>query len=78
MITILSFAISRLAPGDPAELKAGIGSSQNLSTGEGNDLNERMIQLIRKQWNLDKPMFYFSLFDKINDGKSKSFRGKKV
>ncbi|MBC8198170.1 MAG: ABC transporter permease [Candidatus Marinimicrobia bacterium] len=65
VITILSFAISRLAPGDPAELKAGIGSSQDLSSGEGNDLNERMIQLIRKQWNLDKPMFYFSLFEKV-------------
>ena len=72
VITILSFAISRLAPGDPAELKAGIGSSQNLSTGEGNDLNERMIQLIRKQWNLDKPMFYFSLFKKIDDEHPKS------
>lgn len=66
VITILSFAISRLAPGDPAELKAGIGSSQDLSSGEGNDLNERMIQLIRKQWHLDKPMFYFSFFEKID------------
>ena len=62
VITILSFAISRLAPGDPAELKAGVGSSQNLSTGQGKDLNEKMIELIRKQWHLDKPMFYFSLF----------------
>ena len=62
VITVLSFAISRLAPGDPAELKAGIGSSQNLSTGQGKDLNEKMIALIRKQWNLDKPLFYFSFF----------------
>jgi peptide/nickel transport system permease protein len=72
VITILSFAISRLAPGDPAELKAGIGSSQDLSSGEGNDLNERMIKLIRKQWHLDKPLFYFSLFDKVNNEFPKS------
>ena len=43
VITVLSFAISRLAPGDPAELKAGVGSSQNLSTGQGKDLNEKII-----------------------------------
>ena len=67
VITIISFAISRLAPGDPAELKAGIGSSQGLSTGQGRDLNEKMIQLIRKQWNLDKPIFYFSISDKSTD-----------
>ena len=72
IITILSFAISRLAPGDPAELKAGIGSSQGLSTGQGRDLNEKMISLIRKQWNLDKPLFYFTLFSHDNFINSKS------
>ena len=72
VITVLSFAISRLAPGDPAELKAGVGSSQNLSTGQGKDLNEKMIALIRKQWNLDKPLFYFSFFEDrdVNNPKS--------
>jgi len=56
-ITVISFGISRLAPGDPAELKAGVGSSGELSTGSGKDLNERIIKLIRKQCNLDKPLF---------------------
>ena len=72
VITVLSFAISRLAPGDPAELKAGVGSSQNLSTGQGKDLNEKMIALIRKQWNLDKPLFYFSFFEDKNENNPKS------
>tara|TARA_B100001029_G_C15054385_1_gene453193 strand:+ start:1139 stop:2239 length:1101 start_codon:yes stop_codon:yes gene_type:complete len=72
VITILSFAISRLAPGDPAELKAGVGSSQNLSTGQGKDLNEKMIELIRKQWHLDKPVFYFTLLEDYNEDNPKS------
>ena len=72
IITVLSFSISRLAPGDPAELKAGIGSSQNLSTGQGQDLNEKMIKLIRKQWNLDKPLFYFSIFENADNENPKS------
>jgi peptide/nickel transport system permease protein len=63
IITVLSFAISRLAPGDPAELKAGVGSGQGMSTGQGRDLNEKMIELIRKQWNLDKPLFYFTFIE---------------
>ena len=76
VITILSFAISRLAPGDPAELKAGVGSSQNLSTGQGKDLNEKMIELIRKQWHLDKPVFYFTLFEDYNEENPKSIFGR--
>ncbi len=62
-ITVISFRISRMAPGDPAELKAGVGASGEMSTGSGQDLNEQIIKLIRKQWNLDKPMFYFTLFE---------------
>lgn len=54
-ITIVTFLISRLAPGDPAELKAGIG-------GAGGDrvankqITEDMVKMIREQWNLDKPV----------------------
>ncbi|NOZ08165.1 MAG: ABC transporter permease [FCB group bacterium] len=62
-ITVISFGISRLAPGDPAELKAGVGAGGELSTGSGKDLNERIIKLIRRQWNLDKPLFYITLFE---------------
>ena len=52
-ITIVTFAISRLAPGDPAELKAGVG-------GENSQVNRQVtaetIRKIREQWNLDKPV----------------------
>ncbi len=72
VITILSFGISRLAPGDPAELKAGIGANQNLTTG-GKDLNEKIIEMIRKQWHLDKPVFYMSILEEFDDVNPKSF-----
>jgi peptide/nickel transport system permease protein len=53
MITLVTFGISRLAPGDPAELKAGIG-------GEGQRADRAvtaaMVQKIREQWDLDKPL----------------------
>jgi peptide/nickel transport system permease protein len=73
IITVLSFAISRLAPGDPAELKAGVGSGEGLSTGQGRDLNEQMIQMIRKQWNLDKPVFYTTILEDFDENNPKSF-----
>ena len=73
MITIISFGISRLAPGDPAKMKAGMGAGQqDMSTGQGEDLNEEILKLIRKQWNLDKPLFYFTIFENQNDLNPKS------
>ncbi len=62
-ITVISFSISRLAPGDPAELKAGVSQQGAMSADSGKDLNEQIVKLIRKQWNLDKPIFYFSMFE---------------
>ena len=73
MITIISFGISRLAPGDPAKMKAGVGAGQqDMSTGQGEDLNKEILKLIRKQWNLDKPLFYFSIFEDQDDSDPKS------
>ena len=73
MITIISFGISRLAPGDPAKMKAGVGAGQqDMSTGQGEDLNKEILKLIRKQWNLDKPLFYFSIFEEKDDNNPKS------
>ena len=73
MITIISFGISRLAPGDPAKMKAGMGAGQqDMSTGQGEDLNEEILKLIRKQWNLDKPLFYFTIFENQNNLNPKS------
>ena len=73
MITIISFGISRLAPGDPAKMKAGVGAGQqDMSTGQGEDLNKEILKLIRKQWNLDKPLFYFSFFEEKDNINPKS------
>lgn len=52
-ITIVTFGISRLAPGDPAELKAGVGG-ENQSTDR--QMTAEIVQKIREQWNLDKPL----------------------
>ncbi len=56
-ITLITFAISRLAPGDPAEMKAGIGAQGMMSSGGKNMVNEETIQLIRHQWHLDEPIW---------------------
>ncbi len=53
-ITLIAFALTRLAPGDPAALKAGIG-------GEGQSqrsvVSKKSIEQWRKQMRLDKPVF---------------------
>jgi peptide/nickel transport system permease protein len=55
IITVISFAVSRLAPGDPASAKVGQGSDGSM--GGRSTLNEKTIELIRKQWHLDKPIW---------------------
>jgi peptide/nickel transport system permease protein len=55
IITLISFSISRLAPGDPAALKVGAGADGNMSGSTG--INPHIIELVRKQWNLDKPVW---------------------
>jgi peptide/nickel transport system permease protein len=55
LITAVSFLISRLAPGDPAAIKAGQGSEGAMSSRS--NINARTVELIRKQWNLDKPIW---------------------
>ena len=73
VITFLSFAISRLAPGDPAELKVGMGQGQQFqSAGKGRDLTDEMVKLYHKKWNLDKPLFYFTILEKFNDESPKN------
>jgi peptide/nickel transport system permease protein len=52
-ITIVTFLISRLAPGDPAESKVGIGGENR---NPNQQVTEEMVQKIREQWDLDKPL----------------------
>jgi ABC-type dipeptide/oligopeptide/nickel transport system permease component len=47
IITLISFAVSRLAPGDPAAAKVGQGSEGGMSGRS--TLNEKTVELIRKQ-----------------------------
>lgn len=60
LITLISFSISRLAPGDPAELKAGMTGGEGASRGSGG-INAQIIKQVRKQWHLDKPVFLITL-----------------
>ncbi len=55
IITIVSFGISRLAPGDPASMKVGQGSEGGM--GARSTINTKTAELIRKQWHLDKPVW---------------------
>lgn len=55
IITLISFAVSRLAPGDPAAAKVGQGSEGGLSGRS--TLNEKTVEMIRAQWHLDKPVW---------------------
>ena len=50
-----------MAPGDPAELKAGIGAEGGQRGNQ--QLNEEIIKQIRAQWHLDEPVWYWSLFN---------------
>lgn len=66
LITVISFGISRLAPGDPAEAKTGVGAEGGMSARAA--INEKTIELIRKQWNLDKPVFFITLVEDAKKG----------
>ncbi|MCS7176576.1 MAG: ABC transporter permease [Candidatus Kapabacteria bacterium] len=55
LITLLTFGISRLAPGDPAALKVGVTAEGGIAGRTG--LNERTLELLRQQWHLDKPIW---------------------
>jgi peptide/nickel transport system permease protein len=53
-ITVISFGISRLAPGDPAAAKAGVGAEGGMSSQT--NISEKTVELIRKQWRLNLPI----------------------
>ena len=55
LISLISFAVSRLAPGDPASAKVGQGAEGGMS-GQ-TSLNDKTIERIRQQWHLDKPIW---------------------
>ncbi|MCX7877514.1 MAG: ABC transporter permease [Ignavibacteria bacterium] len=54
-ITLITFTISRLAPGDPTELKVGV-SGENLKADEKSQLNQQAKEYYKQKWGLDKPI----------------------
>jgi peptide/nickel transport system permease protein len=55
-ITIITFAISHLAPGDPTELKVGV-SQESMKADEKSQLNEQAKNYYKQKWGLDKPIY---------------------
>lgn len=55
-ITIITFTISRLAPGDPTELKVGV-SQESMKADEKSQLNQQAKDYYRQKWGLDKPIY---------------------
>jgi len=55
IITMISFGISRMAPGDPAAMKVGVSAEGGMGTRA--NLNAKQIEMIREQWHLDKPVW---------------------
>src|SRR5437870_12629743 len=65
LITVISFGIMHLAPGDPAELKAGVGGEGGMRGNQ--QLNEQMINQIRAEWHLDKPIWFWTILSDEKD-----------
>lgn|SRR4030095_6288869 len=55
-ITLITFIISHLAPGDPTELKVGV-SNENMKADEKSQLNQQAKDFYKKKWGLDKPIY---------------------
>lgn len=55
-ITLITFAISHLAPGDPTELKVGV-SNESMKADEKSQLNQQAKDYYKKKWGLDKPIY---------------------
>jgi peptide/nickel transport system permease protein len=56
MITIITFTISRLAPGDPTELKVGV-SQESMKADEKSQMNKEAKMYYKRKWGLDKPLY---------------------
>lgn len=54
VITLIAFGLTRLAPGDPAAVKAGVGAEGTLSAR--NVMTKETFELWRKQMRLDRPI----------------------
>jgi len=55
-ITLITFTISHLAPGDPTELKVGV-SQESMKADEKSLLNQQAKDYYKQKWGLDKPLY---------------------
>lgn len=55
-ITIITFTISRLAPGDPTELKVGV-QGESMKSDDKSQMNEQAKKYYKEKWGLDKPIY---------------------
>jgi ABC-type dipeptide/oligopeptide/nickel transport system permease component len=55
-ITLITFTISHLAPGDPTELKVGV-SMESMKADEKSQLNQQAKEYYKQKWGLDKPIY---------------------
>src|SRR3989304_5937782 len=55
-ITLITFIISYLAPGDPTELKVGV-SNESMKSDEKSQLNQQAKDYYKQKWGLDKPIY---------------------
>lgn len=57
-ITLITFMISHLAPGDPTELKVGTGQGEGgIKTDAKSNLNQEAKNYYKQKWGLDKPIY---------------------
>jgi peptide/nickel transport system permease protein len=68
-ITLITFTISHLAPGDPTELKVGM-SNENMKADEKSQLNQQAKDYYKAKWGLDKPIYtqYFIWLGNMTTG----------
>jgi peptide/nickel transport system permease protein len=71
IITMITFAICRLAPGDPTEMRIGSGAgSEGMKTGAKNQITQATKEYYKKKFGLDKPLWqqYFIWMGNIFQG----------
>ncbi|MBS1514184.1 MAG: ABC transporter permease [Bacteroidetes bacterium] len=56
IITVITFCVCRLAPGDPTEMKMG-NTGESQKTDSKNQINETTKKYYRQKFGLDKPLY---------------------
>lgn len=56
IITVITFCVCRLAPGDPTEMKMG-NTGESQKTDSKNQINETTKKYYREKFGLDKPLY---------------------